>query len=531
MISIDSLEIKDIYSIKSGKIDLSGPYGLYLIYGIKDDDPTSSNGVGKSSVTEIINWVCFDETIKKLPACDIIRKGRKWGKAKLCLTINDSKYTIIKKRKKNTSTVKILENGKDISFKDASTNKKKIMRLLGMNFGLWSNTVMIGQGHSGVLFDGTDKDRKDLFIKLLNLGSLDVALDKVRAKLRGFKNKLEHYRGKLSGLNIIDLKPINISKTKKKIKSLKKKWEKYYKKYSKLSGGDKQVRNNRAKIIDRLNGANEEIKRLKRGIKIGICPLCGNELTDLKSVNLEIEKHRNIRRSEITEKVKANEALGAYGKLPHYNKKHKGLRSRIDLLERNVNRALVATKHNKKEESLRGSCEKSITKYEKLIKTYKKLEEIFGINGYRKYLIETAVSRITKEMNNILSIISDIRVRFFVKRTKFDMEVKIRGKVLNKKSISGGEKKLLSVVFNLSVVNVLVGRNVDNIFYDEILAELDESNSAQAVEMLSRMAENLSMRIFITTNQKSVVDSCRDFIKGRIRIQMDNGRSIVSREF
>lgn len=532
MLTLKSLKIKNIFSIKKAKLKFDNRPGLYLIYGIKNGKSDNSNGVGKTSIVESINWAAFDNTDKGVSVKSILRKGCSKGSVELKLDANGNELDIIKTRTKGNVTLRLYEGSEDKSYKDVNTTKAYIKKLIGMDYELWSNVVVIGQGRTGVLFDGTDKDRKDLFVKLLKLHVLDKALRYVRDKVRFFKNKSEYYRGKLSGLKFVKSPEINKESYKRIIKNLNIKSEKYRKKqdlYLSKLGKLQSILDTHSRTEQRLLSLSE---KYNRDLKKGICPLCKQKLVDSRNVSKELKKV-NDEMIVVTKEIEKYSLEKSDNRKMLYciESKLNKIDSKLESCKIKLDRYLHAGEHNSKIEKYKDKCVLEIKKFSKKINVYDKLESIFGVNGYRKYLIESVLERINREMNELLVGVLDIEVEFFVERTKFDIRVKRNNSIMEKRSLSGGEQKLLSIIFNLAIVNVLVGKNVNCLFYDEILSQLDELNSLNVVRILSVLSERMGYSIYMITNQKHLVENSYEYVSGKIAVIMNKkGETTVRQE-
>jgi DNA repair exonuclease SbcCD ATPase subunit len=199
----------------------------------------------------------------------------------------------------------------------------------------------------------------------------------------------------------------------------------------------------------------------------------------------------------------------------------------IESLRHKLEKYNISSKHNSQVENIRDKCVATINKLDKYLATYKKLEDIFGVNGYRKYLISSVIQRINNEINNLIGEVLNVSVELYIDRTKFDMRIMRSGGELGKESLSGGEQRLLSIVFNIAVVKVLIGSNMNCLFYDEVLAQLDETNGTNMLFTLGEIAKRLKISIFLVTNQKHLVDASNDYAAGKIVVKFKGGKSIV----
>jgi len=509
VIVLRELELHNIFQIKRAKIRF-GNYGLRVIYGLRNGVPTSSNGTGKSSVLEALDLLLFDRTSKGVVANDILRRGSKSGFARLLLNIGDTVYEITKYVGRDKRIV-LTENGKDISYKDQETTKGRIRKILPISYELWSNIICIGQGKSGLLFEGTDKERKDAFVQLLQLDVLDKALSVVRERKNKANDMVTWHSGKLSSLKIMEDDVANEDELRKKLKrkrlALQSFKEHYYKWMPKLE----RISGDIAKNLITFQHISKEIEKYKNAFINKVCPFCKTKLSNIDIVIREIKILKNKIKPIIEERISLK---SKYKKLC---KVKDNLDLSIETLENSVRNIcgkidlhVKVEKHNNKVEKERDKCLKEVKLFKKKLVWNKRLEDVFGQNGYRKYLISSVLDRITDEMNVLLRGIGNITVKFFTKGIKFDIIVIKDGVEFHKNSLSGGEKKLLSIAYNIALVNVLVGRSVNCLFYDEILSQLDDDNSIKAIDYLNKMANLMKLNIFLVTNQLHVINHIND---------------------
>ena len=188
-----NLEVENVFSYGHCKVDFSVfDAGVILVEGVNEDNPADSNGSGKSSLFEIINWILFDETIKDVSKDRVVR-----SKCKSCFgylkfeSVGDI-IEITKKKKRGASYEFILKvNGELKKKKNQTHYLKYVNTLLDLNFDIWRNSIILGQGDkSGFLF-GTDKSRKDLVGGILGFSLFDKILEKVRKeKIQVFEKEL-----------------------------------------------------------------------------------------------------------------------------------------------------------------------------------------------------------------------------------------------------------------------------------------------------------------------------------------------------
>jgi len=509
VVTLRELELHNIFQIKRAKIKFNG-YGLHVIYGLRDGVPTSSNGTGKSSLLEALELLLYAKTNKGAVANDVLRRGSKNGFAKLLFNIGDTVYEIIKRVGKINS-ITLTENGKDISYKDQDTTKAKIRKILPISYELWSNIISIGQGKSGLLFEGTDKERKDAFVQLLQLDILDRALEKVRERKNKANDAMTYHSGKLSSLKIMEDDVINDGELLMKLKRKKVTLDNSKEAINRIDKRYERVSGEVAKNLIKFQHLNKEIEKYRNAKVDKICPFCKTRLTNVDIITKEIKSLKKqlipITDERIDLKKRYTLLRVAKEKLDSNIER---LQEEVSKLFSKINIHRKAEEHNNKIEKERDDCLENIKKFKTKLIWNKRLEEVFGQNGYRKYLISSVLDKITDEMNVLLKGVANIQVKFFTKGIKFDIVVIKNGVEFHKNSISGGERKLLSIAYNIALVNVLVGRSVNSLFYDEILSQLDDDNSIKAIDYLDKMANLMKLNIYLVTNQLHIIEHVKD---------------------
>lgn len=151
------------------------------------------NGSGKSTIFEAILWAIFGETAKKVTLDEIVSLGSDEGTADLTLVDGSTTYQIIRSRnvKKQSTTLIFLINGDDQSAATIPETEKKIQEYLKTDFVTFRNSIFFGQEEVSQFVSGTDKQRKDILTKFLDLSIYDRALEQVKAKKLEINNKIK----------------------------------------------------------------------------------------------------------------------------------------------------------------------------------------------------------------------------------------------------------------------------------------------------------------------------------------------------
>jgi len=154
-------------------------------------------------------------------------------------------------------------------------------------------------------------------------------------------------------------------------------------------------------------------------------------------------------------------------------------------------------------------------------KVYGYVSEAFGRNGVQAILLENAIGVIEQFANDILK---QMQTQFLVqmrtqKETKageqretLDIIVFYNGAERPFESYSGGEQTMINLALRLAlsrVISSLHGVQMQSLFLDEVLGELDEVNREEAIKIVAFLAKSYEQVFVIShTNEiKDIIDS------------------------
>jgi len=132
--------------------------GLYFLRGRNELEPRlGSNGAGKSSVWDAMCWCLFGRTPSGLRNPDIKPRQGKTSGVLLSFTVDDKPHQLERTAFPNRLLLDTSEVGQE-----------QIDDLIGFNFDVFTNTVLLGQGQP-LFFDLPPKAKMELFGAVLNL--------------------------------------------------------------------------------------------------------------------------------------------------------------------------------------------------------------------------------------------------------------------------------------------------------------------------------------------------------------------------
>lgn len=236
------LQATNFMQYKELDIDFTSQ-GLCLVQGeVTDSGFATSNTAGKTTAfVHAPLWCLFGETLNGLKADDVINDTENKNCVVL-LTVenNDSRYLIRRYRKHKTGKNDLhLFKYEDAPIHETNLTKSsvaetqaEINRLFSLDWNIFTNTIVFGQGNIKRFSELTDKERKELLDKILSLDVLQQWQTKTKETIKNFNMQVSDigrvlndndlsYKNITNKLLDVDNSIANYDKTKKeKIKSI-----------------------------------------------------------------------------------------------------------------------------------------------------------------------------------------------------------------------------------------------------------------------------------------------------------------------
>jgi DNA repair exonuclease SbcCD ATPase subunit len=166
------VELEDFKSFAGRHVvKLDRSIGLHYVGGENRAEPRlGSNGAGKSTIWDAILWCLFGRTSGGLRNPDIMPWSGK-GSPRVRLWLRDGgKEQSIERTVKPSA---LLINGRE-------RGQEKVHELIGMNFEMVTNTIILGQGED-LFFDKSAAQKMSLFDDALNQHRWDERSDRAKA--------------------------------------------------------------------------------------------------------------------------------------------------------------------------------------------------------------------------------------------------------------------------------------------------------------------------------------------------------------
>jgi len=175
---------------------------ILSIVGMQDGDPNNSNGSGKSTIIEAISYALFEKMVRDFvhkksnkgsSTLSIVPDNRKVDSSfvELLFSAEDELWLLTRGRKLSKKSHSPIFELRCVSNQDLDNvcmghrgddTGEYLHRLIKMDFDSFCNSVMFGQNDAGKFLVGTDKDRKEILINILQLQVIEKYLEETRSR-------------------------------------------------------------------------------------------------------------------------------------------------------------------------------------------------------------------------------------------------------------------------------------------------------------------------------------------------------------
>lgn len=555
MIKFNNIEIEGFCSIAGPlTINLGNPNnGVTIIRG--------ANGNGKSSILSSISWVCYGKTpkgVNNVNTWDEIKpSGYKGTKVQLFFTKKDVTYSIIRCQSykgevfgaKGSDRLILLEDGIEVKEKSKVAIQQKIIKILGMSYELFNNSLMFGQGVKRLIQE-SGSDKKKLFEEIFELDYLNVAKQlasnemsevkesisvfeselsnlksnieeskdtyrKLRNQERNFKLEISRQRNaikeKISNLKS-DLKSINfneklLTKSEKELVDLRESLHKLNEEYNK----------NKDKLsYSNLISSIEEILRL---MNHGKNRIAYKELKNTLSTLNQVTKYSSTKES-ILERMSdlkdvISEESDKYDDISDISHRILEYKSELNNLGKSNNK-ILSKEYKEKFRNYRSQLRKVTEEYQLKLKEYENynwlIKDPLGNKGIKSYIMNSSLDFLNKVLDTYTEVLG-FRIEFGIDldSTKKDFYtlIEIDGHIAMYEELSGGQKQLVNIAMAFAMhESQSMSKGFNVLFLDEVFESLSSNNIELVVELIKKMSQDKN--IFIITHHDSLpISNCK----------------------
>ncbi len=577
-ITFKKLSIKNFLSIGDTPVEIDIKEGINFITGENLDVPGTKNGLGKSSVSDALNFAIFGDSLRNLKKDQMVNNITK-NTTEVILEFNcnspKGNNNFVITRTLNPSSLKVLKDGRDKTRDSIPNTTKYILEVLGANQDIFKNCIIM-RANNTIPFLAQGKVEKKKFIEsLFNLDIItkmfksvkdDINISKrdyeIESKVKEqITNNIDSYKVKLKSEkskieNTLQEYNRNIDKSNSEIEKLLQsedhidnfdETEKAYK------ADMKKASDAKIKISSDVKFEQQKLKEAKENknklnITGAICPYCKRPFDpnniehtkqEEKRLQDEIDKH-----SKSLAKLKKLKQLAdnLYDDKEEALEKLRQRKSNIDnrdikikfykdkiLDNQNLIKSLENTSFSYLEELI-NNAEKELSEKDKVIseinnklKKYEIARFILSEEGIRAFII--------KKLLDLLNF----RIRYYLSKQNsqyiLSFNELFEEEILNKKNIpvsygnlSGAEGKMIDLACIWAFRDILrlqASVNFNIAFYDEILdSSLDAKNSEIICNILNEFGSKEGQAIYLISHKADLTKAVTGEI---INLQKKNG--------
>ena len=170
--------------------------------GNKISQLSGVNGNGKTSISLILQELLYSKNVKGIKKGDILNRyttSKGWT-GHLSFLVDRDLYDLTVERVGDSSKVKLLKNGQDISEHKIPDTYKKLQQILGMSFEVFSQLTYQSSTDLLDFIKATDTNRKKFLITLFGLERYLEIGDVLKVKLTDVEQEHATLQGELSGV-------------------------------------------------------------------------------------------------------------------------------------------------------------------------------------------------------------------------------------------------------------------------------------------------------------------------------------------
>lgn len=559
------LRAENTFSFKKIDLDFRKLKNVVIIRGEVDGVSGDSNGAGKTSLFDTINWGCYDKTSKGVKLNDIIRRGTKNCRIDLEFINNNGDLVRVRKNRGSSTKLSVSVNGKNIPYRLKSRMQKYLEDAIGLDFDVWANSILLQQNSLSSFLNGTDVGRKEFLGKLIDISRIDKALSVVRKK----KNRLDAEVDELKYVvESIPETSIDVTEYEEVIKKFKKRFNELKEKirvgrilkYKWIDKKDKKLKSFNGKLsslvlkkqfeqnkLDVLKARYiKALKGWREAKKSGRCSQCKQDLVTKGSMDeikkLYISAKRAYKENVSSSKVIIDESekkiqeieiviskikkkyLASEGKVEEIIRKNEARLTKIITEYRGAKEVIIKSKSASRNKELKNR----LLKKSGLLTIYRNAEIVLGPKGFRTILMKDLCGVVEDTTNYYLKILSDGDLSINIDMgDKINIVVRGPNGDMSWECYSGGERKIVEVASSLALAEIVASKwsRFNFLMWDEPFVSLDNNKTERVLSLLSDIAHKHGMKTMITTNQNHIVDYARLLKCSEILVRNVNGIS------
>lgn len=552
MIKFNNLVIEGFCSIPQYTLNLNSGNGITIIRG--------ANGFGKSSLLASISWVCYGKTPKGVNNVNTWEKVRskdyKGTKVQLFFTKKNVTYSIIRCQNykgevlgsKGKDRLILLEDGVEVNEKSKPAIQQKIIKILGMSYELFNNSLMFGQGVKRLIQESSS-DKKKLFEEIFELEYLNIAKQLASNEMLEVRDEIEHFDIELNNLksnledsnstykklrlseknfnrDIVKRKndiKAKIEKCKKSLESIKfnkKLLSKKKKELAELKNGlsilNQEYSDNKSKLS--YESLQKTIEKSLDHIQSGKVNKAYSEMVCLLSVLDQINQFSSRKDYLLSQIDKVRDIIEEE---EDKQSEYESINERIDEYTEDLksikpHKEILSTEYKEKSRKIKAKLEKLNEKYKVKLKEYENytwlIKDPLGNKGIKSYIMKTSLDLLNQVLDSYSETLG-FKIEFGIdlESTKKDFYtlIYLHGTYADYEELSGGQKQLVNIAMAFAMhESQSMSKGINIMFLDEVFESLSKDNIELVIELLKKMS--IDKNIYLITHQDSLpVSNCK----------------------
>jgi len=508
------------------------------------------NGSGKSQWVDLLTWVIYGRTFRKIKKASIVNKQNNkdtWGR--VSILVDNQRVVVTRGLKPNIFEIEI-DGVKVQELSHATDDQKTLDKIIGLPFELFKMVIVLSTTQTSSNFiEMTPQERRDIVSNIFSLGYVDGLLKVAKTKLTDSKVdfKLIETTKDLKNIEINNLNQLinrfkensSVEQLKAELKQIKSDGQclsveidgyksditKMKTEFGELEKQLNEIKISESEVIqDRLRSQNlvSEIAKCEDDIEDidTQCQVCGGDLSELKirkvkqklTSNLDIvkleksklDKELPSKESRLKKVIKINEKLNIIKeKATSLIHRKKEAQSTIDskmVLAKSIQQSIKASDSDIK--STEDSLIIAETEYSDILNKLKECDtkianltlmtkEILSDSGFKSFYIKKYLPIINDYVNNN---IRDLGLPFsflFDSEFSFELYSTLNRSEFEYGQMSEGQKKKLDLSITLAFISIM--KDISNwdsnlLIFDEVLdSGLDKKSTESVINGLREL--------------------------------------------
>jgi DNA repair exonuclease SbcCD ATPase subunit len=186
--------------------------GLVLVCGKNHDDPRcDSNGSGKSSLFDALDWALFGKVPRGDHVDSVVHDQATSCQVRVELADDFGRPVVIERRRGKETNLRCWVGGSEVSALDVKETQAQIEQVLGVDRATFHAAVYFGQTDLVRYADSTDGERMQTLTRILQFEEIDSFLETTKVLIGGLKDsegqrtaRLGYQQGEMDGLKARD---------------------------------------------------------------------------------------------------------------------------------------------------------------------------------------------------------------------------------------------------------------------------------------------------------------------------------------